>query len=278
MFDSVQTVPDAIFNITDMQTLKRAHIQEKYTGFLTSERHHMKTNLRTKIAASIMIMGLGFAGAVNAQVTLPPGSTVFNTGGVLATSLGSFTLLASMSTPFTAANPTAFSGVLDSFVLSGNTDNPLGGLSFLYRVSNSQASNDAIHRLAVNGFGGLPVQAGYLSSGVAPTGGAIGALGVTPTLVDRGIAPGDNIGFSFLAGTISGLTFESINPGERSSYVLVYTNATTYGGSIASVIDGSVASAATFAPVPEPETYAMMLAGLGLMGFVARRRSKKDVN
>jgi len=28
------------------------------------------------------------------------------------------------------------------------------------------------------------------------------------------------------------------------------------------------------APVPEPETYAMMLAGLGLMGFVARRRGK----
>jgi hypothetical protein len=26
------------------------------------------------------------------------------------------------------------------------------------------------------------------------------------------------------------------------------------------------------APVPEPETYAMMLMGLGLMGFVARRR------
>ncbi len=30
-----------------------------------------------------------------------------------------------------------------------------------------------------------------------------------------------------------------------------------------------------FAPVPEPETYAMMLAGLGLMGFVARRRKQK---
>lgn len=28
------------------------------------------------------------------------------------------------------------------------------------------------------------------------------------------------------------------------------------------------------APIPEPETYAMFLAGLGLMGFMARRRSK----
>lgn len=29
---------------------------------------------------------------------------------------------------------------------------------------------------------------------------------------------------------------------------------------------------AVFAPIPEPETYAMLLAGLGLMGFIARRR------
>ena len=28
-------------------------------------------------------------------------------------------------------------------------------------------------------------------------------------------------------------------------------------------------------PVPEPETYAMFLAGLGLMGFIARRRNLK---
>jgi hypothetical protein len=28
----------------------------------------------------------------------------------------------------------------------------------------------------------------------------------------------------------------------------------------------------SLAPVPEPETYAMLLAGLGLLGFTARRR------
>lgn len=30
-------------------------------------------------------------------------------------------------------------------------------------------------------------------------------------------------------------------------------------------------------PIPEPETYAMLLAGLGLMGFVARRRRKAGI-
>jgi len=33
---------------------------------------------------------------------------------------------------------------------------------------------------------------------------------------------------------------------------------------------------AVFAPIPEPETYAMMLAGLGLIGFVARRRKQEQ--
>ncbi len=34
--------------------------------------------------------------------------------------------------------------------------------------------------------------------------------------------------------------------------------------------------AATTAPIPEPETYAMLLAGLGVLGFVARRRKLKE--
>jgi hypothetical protein len=32
--------------------------------------------------------------------------------------------------------------------------------------------------------------------------------------------------------------------------------------------------AISVAAVPEPETYAMLLAGLGVMGFIARRRNK----
>jgi len=37
---------------------------------------------------------------------------------------------------------------------------------------------------------------------------------------------------------------------------------------------GATATFSALAPVPEPETYAMLLAGLGLMGAVARRRKQ----
>jgi len=49
-----------------------------------------------------------------------------------------------------------------------------------------------------------------------------------------------------------------------------------YWGGATLVTNNSFLSPPT-APIPEPETYAMMLAGLGLMGFVARRRKQKEM-
>ncbi len=48
---------------------------------------------------------------------------------------------------------------------------------------------------------------------------------------------------------------------------------------VSSATNSFYSGALTFnntAPIPEPETYAMMLAGLGLMGFVAQRRKQKQ--
>jgi hypothetical protein len=50
---------------------------------------------------------------------------------------------------------------------------------------------------------------------------------------------------------------------------IAWTNSNAYAWAVR---DGDVASVA--APVPEPETYAMMLAGLGLLGLARRRKQK----
>ncbi len=62
---------------------------------------------------------------------------------------------------------------------------------------------------------------------------------------------------------------------------LIYADPTTTSPGCAFLsVDGAScgvsATAATgvFAPVPEPETYALMLAGLGALGFAARRRRR----
>ena len=47
----------------------------------------------------------------------------------------------------------------------------------------------------------------------------------------------------------------------------------TFGRKTGSLVSEDI-TLATVTAVPEPETYAMLLAGLGLMGFVARRRSQ----
>jgi hypothetical protein len=46
-------------------------------------------------------------------------------------------------------------------------------------------------------------------------------------------------------------------------------------GTMVSNSSGAFGGALMLAPVPEPATYGMMLAGLGLIGFMARRRDSK---
>ena len=47
-------------------------------------------------------------------------------------------------------------------------------------------------------------------------------------------------------------------------------------GNLVSDAGASFGGAVMLAPVPEPETYGMMLGGLGILGFLARRRKAKQ--
>ena len=66
-----------------------------------------------------------------------------------------------------------------------------------------------------------------------------------------------------------------INAGEASYAILLRVNAQNYMNGAFSAINGTTATVDSFAPtaaIPEPETYALMLGVLGLVGFIARRR------
>ncbi len=49
-------------------------------------------------------------------------------------------------------------------------------------------------------------------------------------------------------------------------------------GTMLSDTSGSFGGAVMLNPVPEPETYGMLLAGLGVVGMLARRRQVKAAN
>jgi hypothetical protein len=75
-------------------------------------------------------------------------------------------------------------------------------------------------------------------------------------------------GTSLHTGAIDVWTLTTDNLAVGNYYVQV-------SGTMVSATSGSFGGAVMLAPVPEPATYGLMLAGLGLLGFMARRRDSK---
>ena len=71
-----------------------------------------------------------------------------------------------------------------------------------------------------------------------------------------------------------GNTVFNLGTGNHS---LVLTGDFTHDVNNPQSLTGTYYGALTVAAVPEPESYAMLLAGLGLIGMVTRRRNKADV-
>lgn len=89
--------------------------------------------------------------------------------------------------------------------------------------------------------------------------------------------PGTNGGASPTAGHYHVVETLNLSSGDNLFKLYFDPNA---GGPVG-WIDGQFKGSVTFdfggaAPIPEPETYAMLLAGLGLLGFAARRRKLKE--
>jgi hypothetical protein len=130
---------------------------------------------------------------------------------------------------------------------------------FTFSVTGTTSSNfdaiiSSISRTADTGLdiSGLSL---YRVGGGTGTGGTAG-----DTLVSSGT--------SLNSGQMDVWTLSSDNLAAGDYYVLVSGNLV----SDTSASFGGAVMLAPTAPVPEPETYGMMLAGLGVVGFLARRR------
>ncbi len=214
----------------------------------------MKTSL-TLLAALISAATFGSAHAtlLNTPQTLTPFDVIANAPGG--------TLLNSIVSPVLA--PT-FNGTIRTAVYDG--PEPGTNLDFYYQFTNGQSSDDAVVRLTTRDFRGFLTDVYQTATGF----GSFINGQTQADAADRS-ANGAVVGFNWLQGGPN-----TLDQGETSYTLLVRTNAELFDFGTIGLIDGSGTTTIGFAPViPEPETYALMLAGLGLLGFAKRRNLKK---
>jgi hypothetical protein len=188
-----------------------------------------------------LIAGIVFAtatfgsSAVMAQTT--PAATIGNTPQVLDLTDGS----GFFGDTFGANNNGATFADHFTFTVAGTT-----GMNFDAIISSISRSADT--GLDISGL------SLYRVGGGTGTGGTAG-----DTLVSSGS--------SLMSGEMDVWTLSSDNLTAGNYYVLV-------SGNLVSDTSASFGGAVMLAPVPEPETYGMMLAGLGVLGVLARRRKQ----
>lgn len=216
----------------------------------------MKYNV--KIACVALVAALGFLSAQASAAPLPPGTALFGpstegdpVGGTSVTTI---------TAPFTV--PGAFSGTLKTEVISGDTSNALGGLTFIYTLTNDGvAGPNSIGRLSLSGLAPFGLDGSYQTP----------ASGVAPASIDRNPS-GDVVGFNFVPLASDPAT-GFLAPGSSSAVLVIQTDAEAYArGNFGSLIDGGVGTVDALIPVPEPSTVALSLVGLAAAALIGRRR------
>jgi hypothetical protein len=227
-------------------------------------KESMKRQSRMVFSVCLALAGL----AVVALAPSASGAWALGSGGytapLTATAIAGATAVATMTSPFVGSNG-KYTGTLTTTVWKNDTQNSLGGLTFQYTLANNASSIDALERLTLIDWAGSKAQVDNVSKVNNVTVTAVPAF-----YADRSINL-DTIGFDWMRW--SGV----VMPGFSGS-VLIQSDLKFFTQSVASIIDGGVASAETFAPtaVPEPTTLLAGAGALGMLLFGAGVHSKRS--
>jgi hypothetical protein len=164
-------------------------------------------------------------------------------------------------------------------VMVGNTPQVLdlttgsGFFGDTFGVNNNGAMFSDRFTFSVNSTSGMDFDAIISSiSHTADTGLDVTGLSLYRAAGGDGSGTGTLVssGTSLQSGNIDVWTLSTDNLTAGNYYVLVSGNIV----SDSSASFGGAVMMSPTAPVPEPETYGMMIAGLGVLGFLARRRKQ----
>ena len=257
--------------------------------------------LRTAVALAIAVSSAA-AFAANPSFTFNPVGA-----GLVGTAFTADNILISDYSKVTVASTGSFTDtgylVVTGFQSGTNPDVVAAGLNSTYGLyfqfngtgtttagnplttATSGSFNTLTYSLfGYNGAGNFGVDAS--NNPFATTGAttllATGALSATG---GNYVSTNPNGGTSFFAGAGANLNFNvnaansaffsSPNPFYNlamTSFTNTPSTVSAFSGGFNIIKGGGTINFAPLTPVPEPETYALMLAGLGAVGFVARRR------
>ncbi len=154
--------------------------------------------------------------------------------------------------PAHAAVDSYFATLFGSNEFPGPGDTDGFGLAYLSIDNVANSVSWSIQAFNID----LPLTGAHIHTGAAGTSGGV-IVNFNAMLVGNGLSDPD---------------LASIKPGTASGFYVNLHNGNFPNGAIRGQLQylGTVQ-----APIPEPETYALMLAGLGLVGFMAKRRARQ---